>query len=109
MKKYLTNKQEEQVRKLFADVLYNLSLHENDNSNDLTEEKQAYYRGIIVTSVQIIMRQYNLGWYSTMLVLNYILPTDHVNLHGILPESWHDCLLTSGYINVEYCQKAINS
>lgn len=102
MYRNISTNQEKVMRRMYADCIHNLSLSENRN-NQLNDIDIAYYKGIVITAISGIMGYLGCNWFTAMLVLNSLLPADHLSLNYILPEPWQDILDDYGRIIAAKC------
>ena len=71
-----------------SSLLYNTSAGQNNNEN-LNRSQIDYYRGILVSCVQLIMKFYNADYYYAMKLIYSLAPLDSYSVILMsLPESW---------------------
>ena len=69
-------------------LLYNTSAGQNNNEN-LNESQIQYYRGILVSCVQLTMKFYDCDYYYAMKQIFWLAPLDsYYIIYHSLPESW---------------------
>jgi AAA+ superfamily predicted ATPase len=73
---------------MVRNCLHNLSLRENNNKNITLYQKQ-YYSGMFVMAVSAYVDNGMLFDKAFQKVVD-LLPSDHIDLNLILPESWKE-------------------